>query len=84
MVCEALLVLAWCYFDNLERHQPFHVWLRIVILFFGVFALFVYLFKSRGFKQGVRSSGMAVLTLVGLFMVLLASALVFGLVFGVD
>jgi predicted ferric reductase len=83
-VCIALLVLAWCYFDSLERRQPFHAWLRILILFFGVFALFIYLFQSRGFKQGVRSSGMALLSLAGLFAVLLASAIVSGLVFGVD
>ena len=84
MVCIALLVLGWCYFDSLERRQPFRAWVRIVILFFGVFALFIYLFKSRGFKQGVRASGMALLTLVGLFVVLLGSALVTGLAFGVD
>ena len=84
MVCIALLVLAWCYFDSVERRQPFHAWLRIVILFFGVFALFIYLFKSRGFKPGIRSSGMALLSLAGLFVVLFASALVSGLVFGVD
>jgi len=84
MVCIALLVLAWCYFDSLERRQPFHAWLRIVILFFGLFALFVYLFQSRGLKQGLRSSAVALLSLAGLFAVLLTSALVSGLVFGVD
>ena len=84
MVCIALLVLAWCYFDSLERRQPFHAWLRIIILLFGVFALFVYLFQSRGFKQGVRSSGMALLSLAGLFALLFASALMSGLIFGVD
>jgi len=83
IVCIALLVLAWCYFDSLERHRPFHAWLRIVILFFGVFALFIYLFQSRGFKQGIRSSGMALLSLAGLFTLLLASTLLSGLVFGV-
>jgi hypothetical protein len=68
----------------LSAARPFHAWLRIVILFFGVFALFIYLFQTRGFKQAVRSSGMALLSLAGLFAVLLASALVSGLVFGVD
>jgi hypothetical protein len=72
----ALLVLAWCYFDSLERHQPLYPWLRIVILVFGVFALFIYLFKSRGLQQGMRSSGLAVLSLIGLFAIVLSSILV--------
>ena len=81
IICIALLVLAWCYYDSLERRQPFHAWLRIVILFFGVFAIFIYLFQSRGFKQGIRSSGMALLFLVGLLVVLLASLLMTAFVF---
>lgn len=72
----ALLVLAWCYFDSLERHQPLYPWLRIVILIFGVFALFIYLFRSRGLKQGLRSSGLAILSLLGLFAIVLSSTLV--------
>jgi cytochrome bd-type quinol oxidase subunit 2 len=84
LVCVSLLVLAWCYFDSLERHQSFYSWLRIVILIFGLFALFIYLFKSRGFKQGMRSSGIALLSLLGLFVILLASASAYALVFGID
>jgi hypothetical protein len=72
----ALLVLAWCYFDSLERHQPLYPWLRIVILIFGVFALFIYLFKTRDLKQGVRSSGLALLSLLGLFAIVLSSTFV--------
>lgn len=76
----ALLVLAWCYFDSLERHQPLYPWLRIVILIFGVFALFIYLFKTRGLKQGVRSSGLALLSLLGLFAIVLSSTFVCALI----
>ena len=69
----SLLVLAWCYFDSLERHQPLYPRLRLVILIFGVFALFIYLFKSRGLKQGIVSSGIALLSLLGLVVIMLSS-----------
>lgn len=72
--CIAILVLAWCQFDNLERRQRFYPWMRLMIVFFGVFALFVYLFKSRGLKQGMRASGLALLTLSGLLVIMLLSA----------
>ena len=84
LICVSLLVLAWCYFDSLERHQSFYPWLRIVILIFGLFALFIHLFISRGFKHGMRSSGMALLSLLGLFFILLTSAFACALIFGVD
>lgn len=84
IICISLLVLAWCYFDSLERRQSFYPWVRIVILIFGLFALFIYLFKSRGLKQGMRSSGMALLSLLGLFGISLASAFACALMFGLD
>jgi hypothetical protein len=73
----SLLVLAWCHFDSVERRQPLYPWLRGVILFLGLFALFIYLFKSRGFKHGLRSSGLALLSLSGLYVITLSSTLVF-------
>jgi len=84
LICISLLVLTWCYYDSLERHQSFYPWLRIVILFFGLFALFIYLFKSRGLKQGMRSSGMALLSLLGLLVILSASTFACALIFGLD
>ena len=83
-ICDSLLVLAWCYYDSLERHQSLYPWLRIVILVFGLFALFIYLFKSRSFKEGMRSAGMALLSLLGLFTIMFASALASGSIFGID
>jgi hypothetical protein len=84
LICTSLLVLAWCYFDSIERRQPFYPWLRIVILIFGLFALFIYLFKSRGLKQGMRSSSLALLSLLGLFVILLATAFAAALIFGLN
>ena len=72
--CIAILVLAWCQFDSLERRQRFYPWLRLVIVVFGVFALFIYLFKSRGLKEGMRASGLALLSLSGLLVIMLLSA----------
>ena len=73
-ICIAILVLAWCQFDSLERRQRLYPWLRLVIVVFGVFALFIYLFKSRGLKKGMRASGLALLTLSGLTVIMLLSA----------
>ena len=73
-ICIGILVLAWCHFDSLERRQRLYPWLRWVIVTFGLFALFIYLFKSRGFKQGMRASGLALLLLSGLLVIMLLSA----------
>jgi len=73
-ICIAILVLAWCQFDSLERRQRLYPWLRLVIVVFGVFALFIYLFKSRGLKKGMRASGLALLTLSGMIGIMLLSA----------
>ena len=84
LICTSLLVLAWCYFDSVERRAPFYPWLRVVILFFGLFALFIYLFKSRGFSGGLRAAGRAVLWCIGLLAVAVASAFLFAVAFGID
>ena len=73
-ICIGILVLAWCHFDSLERRQRLYPRLRLMIGVFGLFALFFYLFKSRGLKQGMRASGLALLTLSGLLVIMLLSA----------
>jgi hypothetical protein len=78
--CIAVLVLAWCNFDSLERRQRLYPWLRLVIVVFGVFALFIYLFKSRGLKKGMRASGLALLSLSGLFVIMLLSTFLWAVV----
>ena len=74
VTCIAILVLVWCQFDSLERRQRLYPWLRLMIVVFGVFALFIYLFKSRGLKEGMRASGLALLSLSGLLVIMLLSA----------
>jgi len=82
-ICMNLLVLAWCYFDSAERHRALYPWLRTVIVIFGVFALFIYLLKSRGPKEGLLSSGLALLSLVGFVVVMLTSAITSALLLGI-
>ena len=83
LISSSLLILAWCYYDSLEHKQTLYPWFRILIVIFGLCALFIYLFKSRGFKGGLYSSGMALLFLMGLLVILSLSVLLSTLVFGV-
>jgi xanthine/uracil permease len=84
VICISLLVLAWCYFDSHERHQSFESRFRLVIVVFGLLALFIYLLKSRGLTQGLRSVGMALLFCAGMLMIMLMSAFVFASIFGLE
>jgi hypothetical protein len=81
IICISLLVLAWCYFDSLERHQSFDSRFRLVIVVFGLLALFIYLLKSRGLSRGLRSVGIALLFCVGMLMIMLSSAFLFSSIF---
>jgi hypothetical protein len=84
VICISLLVLAWCYFDSLERHQPFDSRFRLVIMVFGLLALFIYLLKSRGLTRGLRSAGMAFSFCAGMLVIMLMSAFVFASIFGLE
>ena len=83
MIFIGCVILAWCHYDSLERRRPLGSWLRILVVLIGVPALFIYLFKSRGFKQGMRASRLAVLCLIGLSVVNLGSNFLSGLILGV-
>ena len=80
----ALLVLAWCYFDAYEQDQPFGSGWRVAILMFGIVTLFIYLFKSRGLKNGAQSALLALTFCVGLVAIVFASAILFYVVFGIS
>jgi hypothetical protein len=83
MIVIGCLILAWCHYDSMERRQSLGSWLRILVVLIGVPALLVYLFKSRGFKQGLRSSGIALLCLLALFVINVGSNALSGLILGV-
>jgi hypothetical protein len=59
-----ILIFAWCHYDSLERNEPFGAGWRLLIIILGIFALFIYLLKTRGFKQGLISIGKTLLILL--------------------
>jgi len=63
------LVFAWCHYDSLERNQTLGIGWRVLIIFLGIFALLIYLYKSRGFKQGLISIGWTLLIFLGIVFV---------------
>lgn len=68
-----VVIFAWCHYDSLERNEPFGAGWRLLIIFLGIFALFIYLLKTRGFKQGLISIGK---TLVILIVAVVGAAIV--------
>ncbi len=79
-----ILMLGWCYFDSLERREPLGTGFRVLIVIFGLPALFIYLIKSRGFAQGLRSIGKALLFCVGMFLIMMVSAFGVATAFGIE
>jgi hypothetical protein len=56
-----VVIFAWCHYDSLERNESFGAGWRLLIIFLGIFALFIYLLKTRGLKQGLISIGKTLL-----------------------
>lgn len=52
-----ILVFAWCRVDSQERGYSLHRLFSYAVVFFGVFAMIYYLFRSRGFVDGLSSVG---------------------------
>jgi hypothetical protein len=50
---------------------------------FGVFGLFIYLLKSRGFSRGLIPVGIAILVCAGMLLVMALSAVAAEAIFGV-
>ena len=63
------LILLWCSLDSRERNENLGQGFRILLIVFGALALLFYLFKSRGFKKGLVSTGYALLFFLGLVIV---------------
>ncbi|HEX8175640.1 MAG TPA: hypothetical protein VF543_11030 [Pyrinomonadaceae bacterium] len=79
-----ILILGWCHYDSLERGKSLGSVFRILVVLFGVFALFVYLLKSRGLKRGLRTSGLALLVLTGMILIMFVTGMITALIFGVE
>ena len=79
-----ILILGWCYYDSLERGKPLGSVFRVLVVLFGILALFVYLLKSRGLKQGLRSIGLALLVLAGMVLIMFVTGAITASIFGIE
>ena len=61
--------MLWCSIDSAEHDEQLGTGWNIAIVIFGVFALIVYLFKTRGAKNGFQSLGWLLLFIIGLIIV---------------
>jgi cytochrome bd-type quinol oxidase subunit 2 len=48
-----VLTVFWCFYDSRERGEKIGRFFTLWVVIFGVFALFYYFFKTRGFKSGL-------------------------------
>ena len=84
IVGYGVLVLGWCYYDSLERNKPLGNGFRVLIVLFGVLALFIYLIKSQGLKRGLLYIGVTLLVCAGMLLIMGISAWVAALIFGIE
>ena len=62
-------ILLWCKLDSIERNQSLSAVFRVCLVLFGIFALVVYLFKTRGFKGGLIAFGYFLIIVIGFAIV---------------
>ena len=74
-------ILLWCNLDSGERDEKLGTNFRFLLVLFGVFALIVYLFKSRGFKRGLIAVGYLLLVFAGYILASAVVLTVIGLIF---
>jgi hypothetical protein len=70
-----VLVFAWCRADGEERGYTFHRFFTYAVVVFGIKAMVYYIFRSRGFVQGMVS--------LGWFLMYLICAIVASVIVGV-
>lgn len=56
-----ILAFAWCRIDSRERGYKLHRYFSYAVVILGTLALLYYLFRSRGFRRGLVSTGWLVL-----------------------
>ena len=69
------LALWWAKIDADERAYALSQFFPIAVVFFGVFALLYYLFRSRGVSDGLRAVGWLALYIVATSIVLMIASL---------
>jgi hypothetical protein len=72
-----VLALMWAKIDAEERRYELSYYFTYAVVLFGVFAIIYYLFRSRGARDGLISTGWMILYGVGLTLALgLLSAMI--------
>lgn len=64
-----LITVFWCSYDSIERGEKLSSGLILLTVIFGIFALFYYLFKTRGFRSGLIAIGKLLLLFIGFVLV---------------
>lgn len=64
-----VLTVFWCVYDSRERGEETGRYFTLSVVIFGVFALFYYLFNTRGFKLGVIAIGKFIALFFGVITV---------------
>lgn len=78
-----IFAFAWCRNDAGERGYKLHRFFSYAVVILGTLALLYYLFRSRGFRRGLVSTGWLVLYVILCFGIsmIIAAALVLIAVF---
>jgi len=60
-----ILIVFWCYYDSRERGEKPGRYFTLLVIIFGIFTLFYYFFKTRGFRRGLISIGRTIALFLG-------------------
>ena len=61
-----LVTVFWCAYDSAERGEKLGSGMILLTVIFGIFALFYYFFKTRGFKPALIAIGKLLLIFIGI------------------
>ena len=67
-VGNTVATLIWCHIDAIERGVTLGLGFRLLTILLGPLTLFYYLPQSRGFKEGMKALGRAVLLFLALII----------------
>lgn len=67
-IAANIAAFAWIRIDSRERRYPLHRLFPYAVVIFGTLALFYYIFRSRGFVDGMSAMGWLVFYLVCLVL----------------
>ncbi len=60
-----ILTVFWCVYDSRERGEEVGRYFTLSVVIFGVFTLFYYFFKTRGFQSGLIAIGKFIVLFLG-------------------